>query len=99
MNNQQLIPIDIICTNLHIETSFIGSLQEYGLVEITTVNQVSFVAPEEVANIEQLARFRYEMDINLEGIEAISHILQKVRSMQNEITSLKNRLRFYDESH
>ena len=99
MNNEQLIPIDIICTNLHIETSFIGSLQEYGLVEITTIDQVGFVAPEEIANIEQLARFRYEMDINLEGIEAISHILQRVRSMQNEINSLKNRLRFYDESH
>lgn len=99
MNNKQLIPIDIICTNLHIETSFIGSLKEYGLVEITTIDQVGFVALEEVANIEQLARFRYEMDINLEGIEAISHILQRVRSMQNEISLLKNRLRFYDESH
>jgi hypothetical protein len=51
-----------------------------------------------VAEIEWLARLRYEMDINLEGIEAISHILQRVGSLQDEITSLKNQLRFFDES-
>lgn len=97
MNDQELISIELLSQNLHIETSFIGSLQEYGLVTITTIDQVSYITSEQVADIERLARLRYEMDVNLEGIEAISHILRRIQSLQNEITSLKNQLRFYDE--
>ncbi len=98
MNDKELIPIELLSENLHIETSFIGSLQEYGLIQITTIDRISYITSEQVADIERLARFRYEMDVNLEGIEAISHILQRIQSLQNEITSLKNQLRFYGEN-
>ena len=97
MNDQELIPIEVLSENLHIGTSFIDSLQEYGLVSITTIDRISYITSEQVANIERLARLRYEMDVNLEGIEAISHILQRIQSLQNEINSLKNQLRFYEE--
>ena len=98
MNDQELIPIELLSTNLHIETSFIGSLQEYGLIQITTIDRISYITAEQVSDIERLARLRYEMDVNIEGIEAISHILQRIQSLQNEITSLKNQLRFYGEN-
>ncbi len=97
MNDQELIPIELLSENLHIKTSFIGSLQEYGLIQITTIDRISYITAEQVSDIERLARLRYEMDVNLEGIEAISHILQRIQSLQNEITSLKNQLRFYGE--
>jgi chaperone modulatory protein CbpM len=97
MNDQELISIELLSDNLHIETSFIASLEEYGLVTITTINQVSYITSEQVADIERLARLRYEMDVNLEGIEAISHILQRIQLLQSEVTSLKNKLRFYEE--
>ncbi len=97
MNDQELIPIELLSENLQIATSFIGSLQEYGLIQITTIDRISYITAEQVSDIERLARLRYEMDVNLEGIEAISHILQRIQSLQNEITSLKNQLRFYGE--
>ena len=97
MNNQELISVELLCTKLHIESSFIASLEEYGLTKITTIDRISYIDPEHLADIERLARLHYEMDINLEGIEAISHILRRIDLLQNEITLLKNRLRFYDE--
>jgi hypothetical protein len=36
------------------------------------------------------------MDINLEGIEAISYLLQRVENLQDEVNVLRNRLRFYE---
>ncbi|MEI9957827.1 MAG: chaperone modulator CbpM [Ferruginibacter sp.] len=37
------------------------------------------------------------MDINVEGIEAISHLLQKVNDMQQKIMQLNNRLKLYED--
>ena len=37
------------------------------------------------------------LDINLPGVEAIIHILQRMELMQLEIISLKSRLRFYED--
>jgi len=38
------------------------------------------------------------MDINLEGIETVTHLLQRINLLQNEIIVLKNRLRLYESS-
>jgi chaperone modulatory protein CbpM len=38
----------------------------------------------------------YELDINLEGIETITHLLQRINSMQDEVITFRKRLRFYE---
>ena len=43
-----------------------------------------------------MIRMHYELDINLEGIDAISNLLERVEEMQHEMTRLQNRLRFYE---
>jgi hypothetical protein len=42
-------------------------------------------------------RLHYDLDINLEGIEAITYLLNRVKNMQAEIIALKNRLRLYED--
>ena len=36
------------------------------------------------------------MDINLEGIETIHHLLQQLKTMQKEMKELRNRLSLYE---
>jgi hypothetical protein len=36
----------------------------------------------------------YDLNINVEGIEAITHLLARVEKMQQEIISLKNKIHF-----
>ena len=99
MNNTELIPIELLSENLQIEMSFISSLEDNGLIHLTTIDRIAYITSEQLADIERLARLRYEMDVNLEGIEVITHILRRIQLMQDEINSLKNRLHFYDEIH
>ena len=92
MDNEQLIPADIICTHHHIEYNFISSLETAGLIEVTTVEGTSFIHPSQLQDLEKFICFHYELDINLEGIEAIAALLQRVRSLQREVDVLRNRL-------
>jgi hypothetical protein len=96
MQKEYLIAIDEFCTIHNIEISFITSLQQTGLIEITTIKESSFIDPVQLQQLEKIIRLYFEMDINLEGIEAIYHLLQKITSQQEEIIALKNRLRLYE---
>lgn len=94
---EQLISADEFCTHYKVEYSFISSLQEHGLIEITTINEHTFIDHEHLKNIEKFVRLYYDLEINMEGIEAITYLLNKVTEMQEEIIGLKNRLSVYEE--
>ena len=94
---EHLISTDDFCTHYKVEYSFITSLQQNGLIEITTIDNHSFIDQDHLNNIEKLVRLHYDLDINLEGIEAITYLLNRVKNMQEEISLLKNKLRLYED--
>jgi Zn-dependent alcohol dehydrogenase len=96
MQTENLIALDEFCANHSIEISFITSLQRTGLVEIKTIKESVFIDADQLRDLEKMVRLFYELDINLEGIETITYLLQRINSLQNEIIELKNRLRFYE---
>lgn len=96
MQTEDLIAATDFCTHYKIEYSFINSLNEYGLITITTIHEDRYIPANELHRLEQFVRLHTDLDINLEGIEAISHLLQKIERMQNQITTLKNKLRMLE---
>ncbi|WP_337813549.1 chaperone modulator CbpM, partial [Parabacteroides johnsonii] len=45
-------------------------------------------------------RMYYDLSINIEGIDAIHHLLGRVESLQQEVNRLKSKLRLYEtENH
>jgi len=96
MQIENLIPVNEFCYNHNIEISFISSLQQTGLIEITTVEETGFLDTDQLRQLEKFIRLYYELDINLEGIESITHLLHRIETMQNEIITLRNRLRLYE---
>jgi len=97
MKTEQLIPAEELCLKHSVEFSFIRSLQESGLIEIIVEQQVSYIPLNQLKSLEQFIRLHYDLDINIEGLEAVSNLLQKMNRMQQEITALRNRLRMYEE--
>jgi len=96
MQAEYLIAIDEFCANHNIEVSFISSLQQNGLIEISTIKDTGFIDADQLQQIEKYIRFYYELDINMEGIETITHLLHRVISLQDEIIMLRNKLRLYE---
>jgi len=93
---KKLVPVNEFCANHQIEVSFIHSLQETGLVEITTIEETGYIHANQLQELERIVHLYYDLEINLEGIETINHLLQRINHMQDEITTLKNRLRLYE---
>ena len=44
-----------------------------------------------------MIRLHYDLNINLEGLDAVYNLLKRVENLQSEITSLHNKLRIYED--
>lgn len=97
MQNDEFILAEEFCRHYQIQLSFINTLQEFGLIEITSVEERAYIPQSQLQKLEQVIRLHYDLDINLEGIEAINHLLSRVKSMQAEIMELRNRLSVYEK--
>jgi hypothetical protein len=97
MKSDDLIPAEEFCDHYKVEFSFINYLHQFGLIEITTVEETYYIPQVELRKLEQLVRLHYDLNINLEGIDAITHLLDRVNGLQLQITSLKNRLNLYEK--
>ena len=96
MPTTDLIAANEFCIYHNIELSFITSLQHAGLIMVVIEEEKVFIPANELPQLEKLVRLYYEMDINLEGIETITYLLQRMNDMQKEVTVLKNRLGIYE---
>lgn len=96
MSNPNLIAISDLCNYHHVEYTFVSSLQQAGLVEITQINDAAYIPGEELQKLEKMIRLHDELEINIAGIEAITHLLERLEYVQEELRNLKNRLRLYE---
>jgi hypothetical protein len=96
METEYLIAIEEFCSFHNIELSFISSLSQSGLIEVKKVNDADFIEIDQLHQLEKFVHLYYELDINLEGIETINYLLERIGSMQEEIKNLTNHLRLYE---
>ncbi|WP_051119580.1 chaperone modulator CbpM [Gillisia sp. CAL575] len=96
MNLEELIATEELCERYSVEHTFIRSLNNSGLIEVITVEKREYVHCDNMANFEKLLRLHFDLDINLEGLEAIKHLLDRQNKLKEENLALRNRLGLYE---
>ena len=91
----ELIIVSEYCHKCQIEPSFIDLLQEEGLIEIRTEGDEHYLLVSQLPEVERYSRMYYDLSINLEGIDAIHHLLERMEGMRREMNSLRNQLLVY----
>jgi hypothetical protein len=93
MQNEDMVPVTEFCIHHNIELSFIHSLKEYDMIETVLKEEKIYLPISELPRLEKIIRLHFDLDINLEGIETITHLLKRIELMQERITQLTNRLK------
>jgi hypothetical protein len=96
MDKESLIPIRRVCQHYEIEISFVDSLYDLELIELTTIEEEVYIHHEAVSDLERLVRLHQDLNINLEGLGAVSHLLHKVNALQEEVQKLRKRVQKYE---
>ena len=81
--------IEQCCVYYNIETSFVQKLDEHGLIELIHSDETLYISFEQLSDLEKYMHLHYELEINIEGLETIKHLLNKVHQLQKEVNRLK----------
>lgn len=96
MNQDDLIPVTVCCTYYEVEFSLLRAFEESGLIEIQTMGDQGYIPLDQLKSLERMILFYRDLNINPEGIEAITHLLGQIDQMQEEMKMLRNRLSIYE---
>lgn len=96
MATKELTPATDFCSYHHIEYTVISTFHDAGLLELSIIDQTSYIPQHELPRLERMVRLHHDLGINVEGIEAITHLLQRMEDLQQEMQMLRNRLRVYE---
>lgn len=96
MANENYILVRQYCERTHIPDAFIDALNEYGLIQFKQIETEIYILDKEIPEIERFERLHNDLGINLEGIDALNHMLRRLRKMENEMNTLRKRLRIYE---
>ena len=96
MQHDDIISATEFCVHHNIEISFIESLREQDMIETVMVEEAIFLPLSQLDRLEKIVRLHFELNINLEGIQTINHLLERIEEMQEHITRLSNRLKAYE---
>jgi uncharacterized protein YqgQ len=96
MELHNYIAVNEFCESHGITLHFVKQLHEYGMIEIVELKNMKYITQEELPKAEKIVRLYSDLDINLEGIEVIDQLLDRIERMQKEIILLRNKLGLYE---
>ncbi|MBS7564461.1 chaperone modulator CbpM [Mucilaginibacter sp. Bleaf8] len=96
MQTENLTEAQVFCGYHQVEYAFVQDLANAGLVEITIVNQTHYISQNQLPDLERMIRLHQDLNINVAGIEAITHLLRRLQRTQQEVQALRNKLRIYE---
>lgn len=92
MATTEMILIQQICTCHDIAFSFIHELDELGLIEIYSIDNDKYIHENQLKDVEKMIRMHHELNINIEGIDVIFNLQQRINQLEQELTQTKNKL-------
>lgn len=96
MAHSNYIQITTYCKQTNIDRDFVQALEQYGLIEVKVTQSEPEIAEDDITEIERMFRLHKELGINLEGIDAINNLVNRLHAMETELFQLKQRLKLYE---
>ena len=96
MRNSELISIKKIIIHHNLDETFIENLESYQLISFVEDETDKYLPEEQLPVLEQIIRLHFDLKINLEGIDVITHMIQRMENMQQTIQQLENKLKLYE---
>jgi chaperone modulatory protein CbpM len=97
MSKEKLILINQLCTYYQVEMSLFAELHDFGIIEILSIEDSYFIHEDKISVVEKVVRIQKDLNINLEGVDTVLNLLDKINNLQTELNTVKNRLRLYEE--
>ncbi len=96
MDKNTYISIKKVCELYHIPESFFEEIKEFDILDEDIFDKnFERINTEYLTDLEKIMRLRYDLNINMEGIDVINNLLRRIHSLEEELDLLKRKLGLY----
>lgn len=92
METHQLIKFEDVCLHHNLDNGFITQIKEFEIIKFIIKDNILFIAITDMPVIERVIRLHYDLNINMEGIEVIQQMRNRIESLQKTVQQLQNQL-------
>ncbi|MEE3999204.1 chaperone modulator CbpM [Tenacibaculum sp. FZY0031] len=96
MNDKELISIQKVIVHHNLDEQFIESIESFQLIEFVVKDSNKYLYIEQLPVLEKIIRLYYDLEVNMQGIDVINNMLDRMDSMHKTIQQLENKLKRYE---
>lgn len=98
MPGEKLIAVKEFCSYHEIDTRVIIDFNTHNLISLTREKRSYYISSKQLPIAEKLLRLHLNLGINLEGLEVILPLLERLQNQEDRLRELENLLSFYQDS-
>ena len=96
MNDKELISVQKVIVYHNLDEQFIESIESFQLIEFVVKDSDKYVYAEQLPTLEKIIRLYYDLEVNMQGIDVINNMLDRMDVMHKTIQQLQNKLKLYE---
>ena len=96
MNDKELISVQKVIIHHNLDEQFIESIESFQLIEFIVKDSNKYLHTEQLPILEKIIRLHYDLEVNMQGIDVINNMLDRMDSMHKTIQQLENKLKLYE---
>lgn len=96
MEKENYILLQDFCEVTKAKPEFLMQLFEHDLIQHITYNNTPAIHQKELPTIERMLRLHYDLNVNIEGLQIITHMREKMMLLQEEILLMKRKLKRFE---
>lgn len=85
MVKSEWIAIELVCKNYGLKVQFMDEITQYELITIELNEGVLCLHKKQLGRLEQIIRLHQELNINLEGVDVVMNLLDRIQTLENEL--------------
>lgn len=97
MEIKEFIPVSNLCTHYEVTISFFDELHDIGLIKIVAVEQKPCLHCDHLNRVERIMRIYKELNVNIEGIDVIFNLLDRIKVLETKLQSTQSKLLKFEE--
>ena len=97
MESNTLIPVEVFEVHYKVAASFMSTLYELQIIEFTVIENKHYLPTEQLPYVEKLIRLHNDFQLDTHALSVAAHLLDKIEAMQSEMSTLRSRLRIYED--
>ena len=93
MLNNEFVPAELFCNMYSINVAVVESWQKMGLVDLIEYEEKPYIPNDQLHKLEQLLRLHFDLNIQLEDVDVVYNLIEKVKLLQKENLILRKILK------